>query len=131
MAVLVGVDATPDPGLRGPTNFAGTLTGRDLLEPNQTLEAARCANSCFARVTRGTWQGPHIHVCASVSTPAVEPVLAAPYKTVMKVWRDSAPGINEPSMPNSGRCVQMLISKQEIELVFLFCEGGKGAVQLL
>jgi hypothetical protein len=55
VAVLVGVDATPDPGLRGPTNFAGTLTDRDLLQLNQTLEAARCAKSCFAGATCGTW----------------------------------------------------------------------------
>lgn len=41
MAVLVGMDATPEPGLRGPTNFAGTLYGEDVLRLNQTLTAAR------------------------------------------------------------------------------------------
>lgn len=30
MAVLVGVDAAPSPGLRGPTNFAGMLSGADI-----------------------------------------------------------------------------------------------------
>ncbi len=43
VAVLVGVDATPDPGLRGPTNFAGTLCSRDIVHLNQTLANARCA----------------------------------------------------------------------------------------
>ena len=43
MAVLVGVDATPEPGLRGPTNFAGTLLGETLERLNQTLTAARQA----------------------------------------------------------------------------------------
>ena len=44
VAVLVGIDATPDPGLRGPTNFAGTLCNRDILHLNQTLANARCAS---------------------------------------------------------------------------------------
>lgn len=44
VAVLVGVDATPEPGLRGPTNFAGTLHGEAVQGLNQTLTATRHAS---------------------------------------------------------------------------------------
>lgn len=44
VAVLVGVDATPEPGLRGPTNFAGTLNGEAVQGLNQTLTATRHAS---------------------------------------------------------------------------------------
>lgn len=37
VAVLVGLDATPDPGLRGPTNFAGVLHGQDLRQLDAEL----------------------------------------------------------------------------------------------
>jgi hypothetical protein len=43
VAALVGIDATPDPGLRGPTNFAGTLRETDILELDAALTGLRCA----------------------------------------------------------------------------------------
>ncbi|EIE20379.1 Metallo-dependent phosphatase [Coccomyxa subellipsoidea C-169] len=60
VAVLVGVDATPDPGLRGPTNFAGTLCSRDIVHLNQTLANARSQGCSPALVTYGHYPLPVI-----------------------------------------------------------------------
>lgn len=49
VALLAGYDATPDPGLRGPTNFVGFVSGAELAafdaELAQALSAQRCAPS--------------------------------------------------------------------------------------
>ena len=47
MALLAGCDATPDPGLRGPTNFVGFVGGAALADLDaqlaQRLSFYRCA----------------------------------------------------------------------------------------
>ena len=45
-AVLVGLDAAPDPGLRGPTNFAGALRWGDLrqLDAELARHSSRCGS---------------------------------------------------------------------------------------
>ena len=40
-AMLLGIDATPEPGLRGPTNFVGVLTAAMLRTVRQTIDKAR------------------------------------------------------------------------------------------
>ncbi|CAL8465131.1 g4666 [Coccomyxa elongata] len=60
VAVLVGLDATPEPGLRGPTNFAGTLHGEAVERLNQTLIAARSQECSPALVVYGHYPLPVI-----------------------------------------------------------------------
>lgn len=54
VAVLVGVDATPSPGLRGPTNFAGTLRGADIEQLDAELARHRCLPLHLQNLTRKT-----------------------------------------------------------------------------
>jgi hypothetical protein len=70
VAVLVGIDATPDPGLRGPTNFAGTLRETDILELDAALTEARRAGPLLPDLAQdlcpaGCPQSSNLRPCAA------------------------------------------------------------------
>ena len=50
-ALLLGVDAAPEPGLRGPTNFHGSLSGVLLAELDALLRGVRRQLWCAAPVS--------------------------------------------------------------------------------